>query len=107
MLNLLITRDKWVRGQSGIFGKSRLLNNKGNMCCLGFLGKTCGVPVNEMLDKVYPIDLGPEYTKLFPEGLKGMVVDFIRSNDSGSEKTREETLKELFLTIGVTVEFVD
>lgn len=50
-----IDRSKWVQGGhkfKSILGASKLLNNHGNMCCLGFYSKACGVPDKELENPV-------------------------------------------------------
>lgn len=43
--SLVIKRSKWARKTKGVQkGPSLLENNEGNMCCLGFLAKACGIP---------------------------------------------------------------
>ena len=59
--HVIINRKKWVNGsnstdsslgiydqgkeayQKGYKGDSQLLNDEGNMCCLGFFAKSCGI----------------------------------------------------------------
>ncbi len=46
-----INRSKWVHGGErikDILGTSELLNDCGNMCCLGFYAKACGVPEDKL-----------------------------------------------------------
>ena len=44
MKELTIYRDKWCRNRNfDEMGLSQLLNESDNMCCLGFLGKACGI----------------------------------------------------------------
>ena len=46
-----INRSKWVQGGEKvgkILGMSELLNGCGNMCCLGFYAKQCGVPEDKL-----------------------------------------------------------
>jgi hypothetical protein len=50
-----IKRSKWARG--GINGKSALLNNQGNMCCLGHYAKACGFSNNDIDSLSGPVDL--------------------------------------------------
>ena len=60
---LTITRSNWVNGSNcgvtinGGKGCVSLLNKHGNMCCLGFLAKTCGLKPNDILDFADPLDL--------------------------------------------------
>ncbi len=48
---LTINRGKWVQGGERvgeILGSPELLNDEGNMCCLGFYAKQCGVPEDKL-----------------------------------------------------------
>lgn len=48
MYQLIIDRSRWARGGKG--GFPTLLNNKNNMCCLGFLcTNLCKVPLEKLL----------------------------------------------------------
>ncbi len=44
MKSFTIKRSKWARGRKREMGGSQLLNKRGNMCCLGFYLKSCGLP---------------------------------------------------------------
>jgi len=57
---LTIDRARWVNGNHG--HESQLLNSHGEMCCLGFLGKACGVSDDSMLSTLYPSGI-PQYPK--------------------------------------------
>ncbi len=50
-----ISRSKWAR--NNINGPSCLLNDKGNMCCLGFYTKACGFNEEQLNDRYEPINL--------------------------------------------------
>ena len=142
MNKLTIDRNKWVRGtadsyaSSGSdyrtaiekardnihkFGSSYLENSYGNMCCLGFYSKACGV------EDIQIIGLPSAYVnmrKTIPECFKPFIEDaklewgyegshlqgqLIRVNDDASltEQERETRIKQLFATIGVEVEFIN
>lgn len=47
-----IDREKWVRGNIG--GDSKLLNEQGNMCCLGQYLKACGFDDEELKNTPSP-----------------------------------------------------
>jgi len=49
-----IDRTKWVRGDIG--GTSLLLNDRGNMCCLGHYSKACGIAENDLRGNCGPSD---------------------------------------------------
>jgi hypothetical protein len=101
MKQLTIDEKKWARGN--INKPSRLLNNDGNMCCLGFLGKACKISKDILLDKEYPETLfihgEDEYSK-YPslDALNIGWDDFVRVNDNRniSEDRRKEILTKMF-----------
>lgn len=47
-MQLVIDRTKWARG--GINGSSMLLNDEGNMCCLGFAAIAVGLSEDDIID---------------------------------------------------------
>ena len=52
MKQLIIDESKWVHGGNNNIlnlGASKLLNDKGNMCCLGFYAKSCKFSDQEIL----------------------------------------------------------
>jgi hypothetical protein len=59
---LTIQRSKWRRGggddSKHPAGPTRLLNEKGFMCCLGFDALACGVPAEEIHDVGEPEEIG-------------------------------------------------
>lgn len=100
---------KWCRGHMS--GNSRLLNDSGNMCCLGFYSQACGVPKPLLLHRGSP-------TALKANGyiVPGMVDSdgwnsslssvLMSANDRyDAEATRMESIASLFKRIGVEVEF--
>lgn len=50
-----IDRSKWVRGGKG--GEACMLNKQGNMCCLGFYAKACGLTDDQLVSKNLPDDV--------------------------------------------------
>lgn len=79
------------------------------MCCLGFLGKRCGLSEPEMAGSAYPRGLKQELQELYPDWLDTNTQEELASiNDSGelTEKEREAQVKEEFKKHGVTVKFV-
>jgi hypothetical protein len=53
-LRIVIDRALWMRGSPD---NSRLLNDEGKMCCLGFLGRACGFTEEELGYAVSPSEL--------------------------------------------------
>ncbi len=109
---VVIKRSKWLRGD--LF-KSCLLNDKGEMCCLGFLARKIGFTSSEILDINQPDDLSKRIIGLAkPDGSKGSLPTktadaLMRINDCeySSDEEREKKIKSLGKKIGVTFKFVD
>lgn len=55
LFGLTINRNRWFRGRGS--DGSQLLTDEGQMCCLGFLARACGIPANEILDRATPEEL--------------------------------------------------
>jgi hypothetical protein len=101
---LVIDRARWGTGQ--------LRNEDGSMCCLGFLGKACGIKVKDMLAVGMPDDLPSWLIELFPDGLNSR--DEIAAEQAANinddpnmpRKKKEAKLRELFKTQGIKLTFV-
>lgn len=97
----VIDRAKWARG--GMGGRARLLNDEGNMCCLGFAclrahRKTKGI----MLDRAYPSGVGIK-SYLIRRAGGDLERQIAGVNDAGtlSPAERESTLRKLFAVVGL------
>ena len=77
MKKLVIDRSKWLRGGS----QSRLLNESGSMCCLGFYCAAAGVPTVDMLNVPIPLDL-PKSERVKVEELFETRSEIKRSTDA-------------------------
>ena len=113
---LIIDRAKWRTGgdsriQTGE-GSTKLLNNDGFMCCLGFRCHQMGIPKKDLLGKGCPEQLANNWT--IPDLIDSVVgydTDFtttaieINDSDAITQEEREKEITEHFATIGVTVEF--
>lgn len=103
-MDLTIVRSKWLHG--GI-GDSMLLDNAGNMCCLGFYSLACGHSKEDIQNVTEPL-----YVKNW-RGAKREDADIyysmMRVNDDEilSEAQREQEIAEYFKALGVNVTFVD
>jgi hypothetical protein len=114
---LIIDRSKWLRGKPE---DSRLRNRDGEMCCLGFFGLACGIPIAEL--EAHRTPLGHTLTtnrNRWPEWLvrstptKAVYAgspqcgDLMGDNDSRglTEPEREERIAATFAKHGVTVVF--
>jgi hypothetical protein len=123
---LTIVRSKWRRGgETGNlnqqFGRTKLLNQKGQMCCLGFDALACGVPKKRIADVEEPIGIpgvtlrgayGKSRLKKGRYGLdhKKAVEQAIEANDNPhiSEEKREKLVRKYLKQLGwADVKFVD
>ena len=108
-----VKRSTWARGghNGPIMVPSRLLNSYGNMCCLGFLGETCGIPKATLMGVALPMDLSDEnylqYPKLDGDDSWGAFATLNDTADVKSEEDREEKLAALAEKNGFTFVFVD
>ena len=107
-----IDRGRWVHGRNeDILGDTSLLNEEGNMCCLGFYSKVCGATNSSMLSADNPHDLGVEIPlmgKPYPLNDSDFMDNCIIINDSSGmdKRDREKGLKAAFKEHGVKVKFV-
>jgi hypothetical protein len=119
MKKLVIDRSKWRTGGGGYnftYGETKLLNDMGYMCCLGFYCVQIG---NKTKNEIYGITC-PSHLDSF-EGVEELVKDGNHLNDTNSDfsesaiyindsdisnEERERQLKELFKKNGVDLKFV-
>lgn len=119
MLEVTIDRSKWNRAipkvdYSQHFGLSALLNDQGNMCCLGFVCKALGLSDEQIVDRAYPQSTQLEIPHLTEFHDVSYPKDTILScraaaiNDSPMihSKKKEEQLKNLFLENDIKLTFV-
>lgn len=109
--NLVIDRKRWRRG--GKYEDVALLDDKGQMCCLGFLAKQCGIKLYRGEQCDYD-SLDSEDIEKLPYGFidapqcpTKLHNDLIDTNDDKSlrGKEREEKIKQLMLKANVKVTF--
>lgn len=104
---LLIDRSKWFRGRRGTDSRLvRLFDKK--MCCLGFLGIACGVPIEKMIDVSDPT--GADDQAWPPWLTSKLIYRLVSVNDSRDidEAQREAEIGRLFGAHGdVSVRFID
>jgi len=108
-----IDRKIWLRNDTM---NSCLFREKDNkLCCLGILGRKCGVPDNEMAGLGEPSDISKEWQDRFPSWLLGSaaadrkeVYKFISINDNErtTDASREKALTEAFAKHNIKVKFV-
>lgn len=115
-IKFTVRRKNWLRGK----GDALLLNENGSMCCLGFLGRACGLKKKDMLELGTPEDVDieePDKGTQFPYsivdkhdyfmGNTGLCYEIIDVNDAPnlSSKEREQKLTKLFAEGGIEVTF--
>jgi hypothetical protein len=127
MLTVTIDRNKWDVYPNGVradsrFDEGRLFNPEtGLMCCLGFVGLTCGFTPEEMKGLSEPYEVLPrkvydtngrfimELNEKWPTGsFKDSISDLISINDDRhiSNKFRELALIQRGLEAGIQFVFV-
>lgn len=111
-----VNRKMWGRGGKG--GHSSLRNNRGKQCCLGFVGRQCGIPIFHLKNEPLPSEvLSEEQCKKWPKwfinsSTKRSTQDVYKAaalNDSKdiTDKVREAKLKKLFAKHGDRIVFVN
>lgn len=125
MFKFRVNRKKWARGgKNGIEHGNYLLNNRGTMCCLGFLAKACGYESKTIKGKSMPEQVVYSVkSDLFPTGLVKDVkpldlydmpkrdtrqcgrIASCNDKEAITDEVREARLKKLFATINIEVEF--
>jgi hypothetical protein len=117
-----VNRGNWVMGEfDKQLGKARMLNRRGNMCCLGFYSYACGVGAEHLRDradpdevvhgsqrKVFPFEELPYLTKDGTAHGTQLSFDAVTINDDEklTLRGREEKLTKLFDKHGIGIEFV-
>ena len=119
-MNLTIRRKKWLRGSMDLNG-GILRNTSGSMCCLGFLGKACGLKNEDMLykpDLTYflsyqPFRLSENTMKKFKAKMpkkftERIETQLIKVNDTTGMPLKERELKitKLMKKLNINVKFI-
>ena len=107
-----VVRSNWYRGLTG--AGSKLLNERGEQCCVGFYSSACGFnngnirgmgSVSELVDLKLPdqINIGRDQRQYDP------FIDAYRINDNPNLKDdeRERLLTEWFAERDIEILFVD
>jgi hypothetical protein len=108
-MKFIVDRKTWYRGKGN--GGSSLLRSDGKMCCIGFVGRQCGIPDKNLLGFAV-VGRGLEH-ELFPIWMKpfskSAIGEAYTTNDTIrlTESEREAKLKEIFLREGDEIEFQD
>lgn len=115
-MKFTVDRKTWYRGNGP--KESRLLRVDGMRCCLGHVGKQCGIVDEELLSKSVPPDVNNSVSK-FPQWLQEPyrrpredVSDMGNATDINDEETfsdvvRESKLKAIFAKNGDELEFIN
>lgn len=133
MKELTIKRSEWWRGHGTLQHsalavtndtlenadeKKSLKSGEVKFCCLGLLGRSCGVPVESMIGVGLPNNVSSHVDK-FPEPVASindnLVAQITETNDSSvfghtkvaSEADREQKLIDLFAQFNYKLTFVD
>lgn len=119
MLEVTIARSNWNRAIPKVeyrehFGPTALLNEEGNMCCLGFVCKAMGISDEQMADRAYPQSTGleiPQLTQFYDESYPrdsalSCAAAAINDNPAIPPKEKEKQLKNLFLEKNIKLKFV-
>lgn len=109
---LTIKRSEWLRGDKQ---NSKLLDEKGRKCCLGFFCLADGAKPEQILNFLSPKSAGFKSKQLveFDDARKytnshfGYEAMVINDDTFTTEKKREELLTEWFATNGVKISFID
>lgn len=112
-LKFTVYRESWLRGNGTASG----LLLDGQRCCLGFLGKACGIPDDEMRQKAEPESIDPMLIRLWPRSIVNLsktntalcsnIIEENDCDDYDADDLREVALSALFADAGIDVEFVD
>lgn len=111
----IIERSKWLRG---VGPNSTLLNEDGDMCCLGQILKQCGIPDEQLESGSVPGDIelpdevesiatrsDPSYNPSDTEHSFNMMG--VNDDIGLSDSLREERLHELAEKAGFSLQFID
>lgn len=133
MLNVTVSRRRWLRGKlADKYGSALLEPESNRMCCLGFAALKAGCTRDEIRDKGTPEDLRQQLSldgKAFPKPLLGLLTDSGRHNNVECAKLmeandnvtrweddkeivipgheREAKVRELGKKVGINFRFVD
>lgn len=121
MKKLVIDREKWYRGK-GFMGSALRVEDTETYCCLGFLGKSCGLLDQHITGIGSPGGLQSKYREEFPPelftegedpsslvGNSAWTSRAIALNDDEhlAEPDREAALTYHFHQIGYELEFIN
>lgn len=101
----VVKRSQWLRGT----GEGFLRNTSGMQCCLGFVGRQCGIKAKDMRSVEMPYNLLDGLSAKYPTLSKGSWDEFAKVNDAQdvTDRVREKDLKALAKKRGFRFKFVD
>ena len=108
-----IDRLKWLRSETNSY---LLRSEDGKMCCLGQIGKSLGVPREDLLDTGAPSDCTEGSKELFPEAIfsifdwSSLEYHLISINDTSitQDSYKERKIEEAFFNkAGIIIEFIN
>ena len=107
-MKLVIDRTQWLHGEGS--QQSYLVRTEDKkMCCLGFLGLSCGYTKDELEDKQVPEQIcdNSKWPILFHN--EDEVAEFTTTNDRTNitDEEREQELIKLFRAAGIEVTFIN
>ena len=111
METLIIDRKTWRTGDYGRNktgdGDTKLFNNEGYMCCLGFECLRRGFSKEQILNMYGPCDL--DDNPLSGQEGEKFVTDAININDdvNSTLKEKEAQIKKLFAEHNIDVQFIN
>lgn len=112
MQKFTVDRKTWYRGRGG--SGSRLLRKDGMMCCLGHIGKQCGLKEKDLLNFTSPSRTQKNRSKwptklLTPTMNSHICMKMMRVNDEihNNSKRREDELKKLAVEANFELEFIN
>lgn len=110
LTKLTIDRGRWANGGNTgrpAVGTTMLLNEQGNMCCLGFACNAAGVPKDHLKGLGIPSQLIRSLHSLALDQIASIEYEAISLNDSpdAHPMTREAQLKRLFSRVGIELKF--
>jgi len=96
-------------------GVPKLLNNRGNMCCLGFCLRQCGINESSLFGKNYPSSGPRRYSNNLRPFVRSDSQDTKLSNDAAAindDSTlslfqKIKALKTLFKSKGYAIKFIN
>ena len=117
---IIIDRNRWVHAGRENAGKTKLLNDEGYQCCLGFYCEQSGIPRSLLRNRTVPVEDSSwreavpalyqtcDVPPWHPAWLSLFCANAIRLNDDVSlrDEEREQGLIDLFRENGIELVFI-